>query len=286
MYSLSRVNSFVVWLSLVAAVPLAAQPRFAQMFEYEPDYLASDSLVLSESPAYVARLESFTSAQLRFARNLIFAKRGYVFRSRDLDKYFRSTHWYRPRQEPLRLTVADSLNIAFLLELEAAVAQPGTLSRYFPRVEPPFAIECVSSSAETILPAKHVQHYVDPDYLFEGHGLNVHLPVARVDVNGGVLLLVGVKEHKPVGHQTFYAVTVTRQGDLLDYEAFNAHPTCGDVDASAGYHDYTLSIETDHSVSVEETFVEIVDPVSFEEKRHAPKKSRLRVDQEGRLQWE
>ena len=38
----------------------------------------------------------FTDAEQRIMRNLPFAWRGYVFKSKDLQKYFESTTWYIP----------------------------------------------------------------------------------------------------------------------------------------------------------------------------------------------
>ena len=55
--------------------------------------------VLSKSNvAYISKneLQSLSKAQLRLARNEIFARHGCIFQSSDLDKYFRSKSWYKP----------------------------------------------------------------------------------------------------------------------------------------------------------------------------------------------
>ncbi|WHY66641.1 YARHG domain-containing protein [Neobacillus sp. SuZ13] len=54
---------------------------------------ASDKSVMSEED--VANL---TKGQLRLARNEIYARHGYVFKSEDLQTYFSSKSWYQPDQ--------------------------------------------------------------------------------------------------------------------------------------------------------------------------------------------
>lgn len=56
-----------------------------------PDYLlpASDKRVLSEGD-----IATLTKGQLRIARNEIYARHGYVFKSPDLQNYFSSKSWY------------------------------------------------------------------------------------------------------------------------------------------------------------------------------------------------
>ncbi|MCA0170385.1 YARHG domain-containing protein [Bacillus sp. RAR_GA_16] len=51
----------------------------------------SDVIKLSES-----ELTSFNIDELRLARNEIFARNGYVFKSDDLESYFAEKTWYYP----------------------------------------------------------------------------------------------------------------------------------------------------------------------------------------------
>lgn len=52
---------------------------------------ASDKRVVSEED-----IANLTKGQLRIARNEIYARHGYVFKSQDLQKYFSSKSWYHP----------------------------------------------------------------------------------------------------------------------------------------------------------------------------------------------
>lgn len=51
----------------------------------------SDSIYLDEADVYY-----LTSAELRIARNEIFARHGYIFESKELQNYFSSLNWYYP----------------------------------------------------------------------------------------------------------------------------------------------------------------------------------------------
>ena len=52
---------------------------------------ASDKRVMSEED-----IANLTKSQLRLARNEIYARHGYIFKSQDLQKYFSSKSWYHP----------------------------------------------------------------------------------------------------------------------------------------------------------------------------------------------
>lgn len=60
------------------------------------DYIIADSdtRVVTED-----ELKCFTAEELRLARNEIYARYGRIFKSADLDNYFRSKNWYRPTVE-------------------------------------------------------------------------------------------------------------------------------------------------------------------------------------------
>jgi len=75
---------------------------------------ASDQSVMSEGD--VANL---TKGQLRLARNEIYARHGYVFKSQDLQTYFSSKSWYQ--QEPDfdgSLNEVEKENVNFIQERE------------------------------------------------------------------------------------------------------------------------------------------------------------------------
>lgn len=63
-------------------------------FEENHDYYIlpdSDAVYLEKSDLY-----NLTAAELRIARNEIFARYGYIFQSKELQDYFASLNWYQP----------------------------------------------------------------------------------------------------------------------------------------------------------------------------------------------
>lgn len=60
--------------------------------------------------------------QLRFLRNEIFARRGYIFQSQDLNEYFLKFNWYEPKYSSNEiinyLSVIDQTNIEQIKQLE------------------------------------------------------------------------------------------------------------------------------------------------------------------------
>jgi len=62
---------------------------------------SSSDYILPASDKSVMRAEdvaNLTKGQLRLARNEIYARHGYVFKSEDLQTYFSSKSWYQPDQ--------------------------------------------------------------------------------------------------------------------------------------------------------------------------------------------
>lgn len=99
-------------LDSAAARPAAPAARSA-----EDDFLLPDSATrrLTE-----ADLSAFDKAQLRLARNEIFARKGRFFRSKDLRAYFESKPWYRPTAWVVALNRVERRNVQLLLALEKA----------------------------------------------------------------------------------------------------------------------------------------------------------------------
>ncbi len=65
-----------------------------------------------------AELTGLSAAQLRVARNEIFARRGRFFQSADLDRYFRQFSWYRPSAWDVRLNAYEERNVRLLEQAE------------------------------------------------------------------------------------------------------------------------------------------------------------------------
>jgi len=66
-----------------------------------------------------ADLEGFSPAMLRIARNEIFARHGYIFKSEDLRRYFAGQPWYTERSRDVSLNAIESANVAFIQAREA-----------------------------------------------------------------------------------------------------------------------------------------------------------------------
>jgi len=101
-----------------AATPVVFTPPDADAGGTEAgagDFLIPHSATRRLTEADVAGL---SPAELRIARNEIFARRGRIFRSRDLDRHFRRFAWYEPRAAEVRLSKVERANVDFLARLE------------------------------------------------------------------------------------------------------------------------------------------------------------------------
>lgn len=80
--------------------------------------LSSTDYILSASNQRVMNdqdMASLSKGQLRLARNEIYARHGYIFKSKDLQKYFASKSWYHP--DPAfkgALSEVEKQNVAIL----------------------------------------------------------------------------------------------------------------------------------------------------------------------------
>jgi len=75
----------------------------------------------------MAELSGRSPADLRVGRNEIYARRGRIFDSPDLQAYFSRFPWYQPRFRDVQLSDIESANVALFLEAEkrfAAVTLP------------------------------------------------------------------------------------------------------------------------------------------------------------------
>jgi hypothetical protein len=66
---------------------------------YNPDEDHIDGLRFVVKEGKMVPLASLSKSELRIYRNLIFAKYGYIFKSEDLNAYFRATNWYKPNRD-------------------------------------------------------------------------------------------------------------------------------------------------------------------------------------------
>ncbi len=67
-----------------------------------------------------ADLKGLDKAKLRFMRNEIFARHGYIFKSQELNNYFKQQPWYKPTEGDVsaKLSETERLNIALIKKLE------------------------------------------------------------------------------------------------------------------------------------------------------------------------
>lgn len=72
--------------------------------------ICSDRLLTDED------IKHFTKKELRIVRNQIYAKHGYIFKSKDLQEYFSQFYWYSPtsRDVARQLTKTETANVAFI----------------------------------------------------------------------------------------------------------------------------------------------------------------------------
>lgn len=78
-------------------------------------------------------LESLTLSQLRILRNMFFAIHGRIFKSPELDSYFRRFEWYKPREDfkEADLTEIQKRNVDRILEYEKKLSDQNLLQTSF-----------------------------------------------------------------------------------------------------------------------------------------------------------
>ena len=75
---------------------------------------------LSQRAVTAADLSGKTAGDLRLMRNAIFARHGYIFKTKDLQEYFQNFSWYTPRYADVTamLSPLEIKNIEFIKKFE------------------------------------------------------------------------------------------------------------------------------------------------------------------------
>ena len=81
------------------------------------NYLIPDS---DYSYLTYADIAGFSKSDLRFARNEIYARHGYIFKSEELQNYFNSQYWYYPDSsyDDSDLSTLEKYNVDFIKSYE------------------------------------------------------------------------------------------------------------------------------------------------------------------------
>lgn len=88
-------------------------------FENDEDYEdvgSNADYILPESDrAYITKtdIEGFSKEDLRFAKNELYARHGYIFNSKDLNDYFENYSWYKKKYNPTEWNKAGGDNAFF-----------------------------------------------------------------------------------------------------------------------------------------------------------------------------
>jgi hypothetical protein len=109
-------------------VPPTPNPSPAPTPAPAPAPASPDGQILPDSssrdltPGEIAGL---TAAQLRIARNEIYARHGYIFESPDLRDHFAAFSWYHPSRTTVAFSPVETRNIARLKAAESRTAASG-----------------------------------------------------------------------------------------------------------------------------------------------------------------
>ena len=125
--------------------------------------LRAEGKILAGTMLAGADLSGLTPAELRLLRNTVYARYGRVFREEDLQQYFPSRQWYRPRAgySDRLLTTADRANADLLKAFEDNGGRPPVADAAEVRREVGDALEeWVASTRDRDL-EKHMGHYAD-----------------------------------------------------------------------------------------------------------------------------
>ncbi|MDG3087752.1 YARHG domain-containing protein [Vibrio hannami] len=63
-------------------------------------------------------LQGYSASELRLIRNEIFARHGYIFKSKDLSSYFSTKSWYSPNTTDVTLSTIETKNVKLIKSLE------------------------------------------------------------------------------------------------------------------------------------------------------------------------
>jgi hypothetical protein len=80
----------------------------------------------TDSPSdWLIELNQLSAKDIRFVINEIYARNGYIFGDKQLNNYFRSLKWYKPRIRKVDqlLTPLEKQNIYFLQTIEKQLKQ-------------------------------------------------------------------------------------------------------------------------------------------------------------------
>jgi hypothetical protein len=111
--------------------------------KFREDYI---NLMFDVKPGQLVGLEL---NELRFLRNEIFARKGYTFKSDDLQLYFEAYSWYSPKYDVNEiykyLNIADKNNIALIKEREERPLTFKLFVSRIPNIKSPYSFECSPS---------------------------------------------------------------------------------------------------------------------------------------------
>lgn len=98
--------------------------QFPDMMSYPPQENFADYEEDSPS-AWVIEMNQLSVKDIRFVINEIYARHGYIFGDKQLNNYFRSLKWYKPRNRKVDqlLTPLEKQNIYFLQTIEKQLNQ-------------------------------------------------------------------------------------------------------------------------------------------------------------------
>ncbi len=109
---------------LVFVLMFGAAVSFGAIVLREPAVEAKlEGLLLPQSSERLVQrseLAQLSPAQLRVARNEIYARHGLIFKAQDLRAHFAKFGWYAPTQAAVTLSPLEQQNIRTLQEAEAA----------------------------------------------------------------------------------------------------------------------------------------------------------------------
>lgn len=198
------------------------------------DYILDGTIIIREDERAMELIQGMSHAGLRVTRNAVFARHGLPFESPDLNHYFTRRPWYQATDGPITLTRADSLNVAFILELEKQAPEPPDFDALFtePSLNELREINLGTGSIHggAYIPAEYVRTVLNrPDYAFEFDYM-VFAPFKKFTLrNNETLYLFTV--NFGVG-QTFNVITQKSSGDYgppVDIDLF-----VGDQEVGSG----------------------------------------------------
>jgi hypothetical protein len=118
---MSTIKTFIIKaiciFSLLLSFFSSSAAQSSRFIEFIDRYAQTPFLLNELDTIDKFTLYSFSDSEMRILRNALFARHGYIFKSKDLKEFFSHRSWYKPLLKDIQLSDIDKHNLDFIMEL-------------------------------------------------------------------------------------------------------------------------------------------------------------------------